>query len=325
MLRWRLGYGLVVASLLAPLWVFSCGGDDGDGGGSAPDGDAAQGGTDSGSTLTENGGEGWSSSDDGGPVEVQEGGIEVTDETGSFVCHETLCAGHLLECGDCVDNDEDGLIDSHDPECLGPCDNTEGPGLSSDVGGVSADACKVDCYFDFGNGPGNDDCNWDHRCDTLEPEGELCAYDESMLGGNKCPLEQSPLCAEICLPYTPNGCDCFGCCTFPELATAGEDGGPGYVWIGALDDDNVSTCTLADIDDPELCPACTPLDNCFNPCGPCEVCVGRPQPPPECFEQDAGVPEQRCPPGLDPCGLEGQEECSASYYCISGCCVPLVE
>ncbi len=45
-------------------------------------------------------------------------------------CFPVLCPdGNSYGCGDCIDNDGDGLIDDRDPECLGPCDNTEGPVL----------------------------------------------------------------------------------------------------------------------------------------------------------------------------------------------------
>lgn len=30
------------------------------------------------------------------------------------------CQGHTYQCGDLVDNDNDGLIDYQDPDCLGP-------------------------------------------------------------------------------------------------------------------------------------------------------------------------------------------------------------
>src|SRR5438132_13609674 len=69
------------------------------------------------------------SSGDSGVIQMHDGGTVVTDDGGSWTCYVTSCAGHVLQCGDCVDNDGDGLVDSHDPECLGPCDNTEGPGL----------------------------------------------------------------------------------------------------------------------------------------------------------------------------------------------------
>jgi hypothetical protein len=134
---------------------------------------------------------------------------------------------------------------------------------------------------------------------------------------------QSEQCGNFCKPYTPNGCDCFGCCTFPELAGQGPDGGEGFVWIGAVDDKNVSTCTFADILDTAKCPPCTPIDNCYNSCERCEVCLGKPEPPADCFADagtDAGTPSQ-CGVDVQPCGLAGQAPCPGGYYCISGCCV----
>jgi hypothetical protein len=281
---------------------------------------------------------------DGGPVQIYDGAVIITDDAGNtMICYPTSCAGKFLECGNCIDDDGDGLVDWKDPECLGPCDNTEGPGLESGVGGTTGTSCGVDCYFDYGNGPGNDDCVWDHRCDPLEPELPTCPYDPTMVGGNKCPSVQSQQCTDFCLPFTPNGCDCWGCCTFPALAGKGDGGSDGYVWIGAMDSSNVSTCTLADVTDPTKCPPCTPVAGCFNPCGKCEVCVGKPLPPPECYQQpdagpptdgpvgdgpksdavlpDSGPPSRQCPPGQQPCGLPGQAPCPPSYYCISGCCV----
>ncbi|NCT11979.1 MAG: hypothetical protein GW767_04415, partial [Rhodobacterales bacterium] len=60
------------------------------------------------------------------PVQVHDGGVVIVEDGGAtIICYKTTCAGKLLECGDCVDNDGDGLVDWRDPECLGPCDNTE--------------------------------------------------------------------------------------------------------------------------------------------------------------------------------------------------------
>lgn len=263
-------------------------------------------------------------------------GVIITEDGGAtWGCHVTACSGHTLECGDCVDNDGDGVVDSHDPECLGPCDNTEGPGLNAGIGGETGGPCAADCYFDFGNGPGNDDCHWDHRCDPLAvapdfpPEGSGCAFDSSRVGSRDCPEEQSDDCHDFCSPLTPNGCDCFGCCTFDELAGAGPGGSDGYVWIGALDSAGNGSCTFADIDDPAACPPCTPVADCFNGCGRCELCVGRDTLPPDCFppdgavDLDAGVPG-RCEVGIDPCGLPGDPECAPDFYCISGCCQPIL-
>jgi len=295
---------------------------------------------DGGTKLDKNG---WVPND--GPITVTDSQVVVTsDGGGSWICNITKCAGKTLECGDCQDNDGDGLVDWKDPECLGPCDNTEGPALIGGVGGGTASNCKVDCYFDYGNGAGNDNCLWDHKCDPLEPEKPWgCTYDSAMVGGIKCPVPQSTLCAKRCLPFTPNGCDCFGCCTFPALKGLGPGGGDGYVWIGAMDTTTKQgTCTFKEILDQAKCPRCTPVAGCNNPCGTCEICIGKPTLPPECFKKpdagvagdaaagkdsstttaDAGVPPSlQCPGGEQPCSLPGQAPCASGYYCISGCCI----
>jgi hypothetical protein len=240
---------------------------------------------------------GWVPND--GPVTTTDSQVIISPDGGGpkWVCTITKCAGKTLECGDCVDNDSDGLVDWKDPECLGPCDNTEGPALIGGIGGGTSSNCFVDCYFDFGNGPGNDQCLWDHKCDPLEPEKSWgCNYDVTMLGTKKCPTTQSATCAKVCLPYTPNGCDCFGCCTFPALKGLGPAGSDGHVWIGAMDTTTKKgTCTFNDILDKAKCPRCTPVQGCNNPCGKCEICIGKPTLPPECYKPptpDAGpVPD----------------------------------
>jgi hypothetical protein len=178
------------------------------------------------------------------------------------------------------------LVDIADPECLGPCDNYEGEELLSGVGGETAEQCKADCYFDFGNGAGNDDCHWSRSCDPLEPKLQ-CSYvpglAESEGGTNKdCPLAQPALCEETCAPLTPNGCDCFGCCTFPELEGKGPGGDDVYVFLGS-ESDSEGTCTFATVGDPDLCRLCTPVDDCLNTCGRCEICLGKPTIPDDCF------------------------------------------
>lgn len=269
----------------------------------------------------------WGTSDSG-QVIVSGDPIVVTDDSGTWSCFETICEGHLLTCGNCLDDEGDGLIDARDQECLGPCDNSEGATLAAEVGGQSGGACKVDCYFDFGNGSGGD-CEWDHRCDPLEPElVNECTYDVSLVGSKDCPAQQPTGCEEVCPALTPNGCDCFGCCTFPALATAGPGGGLGFVYIGALDADKVGTCTFDDVLDPQRCPACTPVENCFNGCGHCELCLGKDRLPAECLvppdagtdPPDGGAPGERCETGIEPCGLATDRACSLGSYCISGCC-----
>ena len=233
---------------------------------------------------------------------------------------EVTCQGHLYTCGNALDDDDDGLTDWQDPDCLGPCDNNEGGYYLLIPGGDSA-PCKLDCYFDQDQGSGNDQCMWDHRCDPLEPDWDpACGYSDPPPPSATCPETQNDACLEFCMRLMPNGCDCFGCCELP--------GGSGnWVFIGSLDGSGNPTCTLDDRDDHELCHPCTPVENCLNGCGPCELCLGRTELPPECFpdDPDAGTdggtpPGDRCAPGIQPCGLPDDPMCPAGYYCITGCC-----
>jgi hypothetical protein len=242
----------------------------------------------------------------------------------------SYCGDKLYECGDLVDNDMDGTTDSADVDCLGPCDNTE-DSYYPNLPGMTGAECKTDCFWDQGNGSGNDDCYWDHQCDTLEvapdfPPEQNCAYDPgaAQLGGMTCDqayMQQSALCLNYCAPLTPNGCDCFGCCELP----AGSDQ---FVWLGSYDDNGIGSCTLADINDPLKCKPCTPVPGCGNPCDPCEVCIGKPLPDPGCGEGGGGTGGaggggggEQCAPGVQPCGLMGQAPCNPGYYCITGCCI----
>ena len=252
---------------------------------------------------------------------LPDGGIVIpTPDGGTTSCYLVQCANHLTACGDCSDNDGDGLIDFQDPECLGPCDNYEGEELFSGVGGEGGEQCKADCYFDFGNGSGNDTCKWHRSCDPLEPK-EQCTYKPNKLGGKDCPDEQTELCHDYCGPLTPNGCDCFGCCEFPELATAGPGGGQGYVYIGSE-----SGCTFETVTDPASCQPCTPVADCLNDCGRCEICLGKPTIPPDCIDPPDGGMNERCPGTLQPCGLPGDDLCPAeTHFCVTGCCTPTVE
>jgi hypothetical protein len=260
---------------------------------------------------------------------IFDGGVLISDDGGTFVCVQTRCNGKLLACGDCIDNDGDGRIDFRDPECLNPCDNTEGAVLAGGVGGQTGVTCKNDCYFDFGNGSGGlDECTWDHRCDPLAvapnypPAGPMCPYDSNRVGGRDCPSPQSQACQNFCRPLTPNGCDCFGCCTFPQLPQGS------YVFLGSRDSSGAFTCTFADVTNPDKCKPCTPQGSCFNDCGRCELCIGKTSIPPDCVQTPDGgststdmAGQSRCDPGVQPCGLPTDPECPAGSYCITGCCI----
>ena len=288
-----------IFAVFAALGV-ACGSDDSEmlGGGAGSSAGSSSGGTSAGTA-------GWGPTADGG-------------------CTPTSCTGHIYECGNCTDDDGDGRIDWQDNNCLGPCDNTENH-LYPDLPGTTGGECKADCFWDNGNGSGNDDCYWDHQCDPLEkapgfpPEGPDCAFDDSVKVG---PFDctgafngQTNTCLSYCEPLVPNGCDCFGCCQLP--------GAPTPVWLGSVvDGTNDGTCTIDVVGDPAKCKPCTMVPGCGNGCGKCEVCIGKPLPDPDCVPDggyDGGVTGQ-CPAGVQPCGLQGQALCPGGSYCITGCC-----
>jgi hypothetical protein len=233
-------------------------------------------------------------------------------------CVPATCHGQTYACGDCKDNDGDGKIDAEDPECTGPCDNDEGS-FDVDLPGSSTDKCTQDCFFDNGNGAGNDGCRFSHQCDPLSvapdypPTGSAaCAYDENakIPGGGTCAdlrAQQAASCGAVCGPLTPNGCDCFGCCELPSGS---------FHFVGLGSGSAANPCTIDNLDDPVACPPCTPVDSCMNKCEDCESCVGRPEPLASCMGMDA------CGGVFEPCDHNGPMLCPLGSYCITGCCVP---
>ncbi len=250
------------------------------------------------------------------------------------------CQGTLYECGDLVDNDADGLLDALDPDCLGPCDNTE-DSYFPDLPSNTNNSCKLDCYWDAGDGSGDDNCYWSHECDpnNVDPDffptpwlGDNCQY-VGMDGtinppGQTCGelfVTQTAQCLDFCGPLTPNGCDCFGCCELP--AQSGK-----FVFVGSVGANEDTTCTLADVENPDICHPCEPVEACLNDCDKCEICVGQPEPDPSCNEGGGGAggggfggggSGEQCPDGVPTCGLAGQAPCAANFVCITGCCYPV--
>ena len=241
---------------------------------------------------------------------------------GNF-CQVKTCQGKVYQCGDCMDNDGDCKIDSGDDQCLGPCDNTE-DSFYGGIPGQKGPKCDVDCYFDQDSGHGNDNCYWDHRCDSLEaspnyyPEswnGASCAYDPTfkLTPTLSCPqaqTTQSQVCTNYCGPLVPNGCDCFGCCQIPVPNTSTTV----TVWLGSEDGNGNGSCNINSLTNPAKCEPCTQVQGaCLNTCDHCELCVGKTTLPPDCVSQV-------CPAGKQACGLPGQAACPTGATCITGCC-----
>lgn len=232
----------------------------------------------------------------------QDGGEETDSGWHSEECVQVSCQGKLYQCGDCIDNDGDGLIDYGDPNCLGPCDNNEG-GFNTEIPGGDEAQCRLECYFDQDSGGGNDDCSWDLRCDDLEPETKKGCDHTQVCSNCDCDgwyAQQSQQCLDFCLPLVPNGCDCFGCCELEPMENEGV-----YRFIGS------EGCSIDNI---EACDPCTPVPSCLNECGHCEICIGKPELPPDCTEED------QCPEGVQPCGQPGQDPCPEGQFCLTGCC-----
>ena len=238
---------------------------------------------------------------------------------GAGDCTPRACGSSIQECGDCLDDDADGLVDESDPECLGPCDDSEAElftGVATRVSG----SCNADCYFDRNSGAGDDGCSWSYRCDPLAvapgypPTGlDRCSYDSGPNPACELDANERAACERGCLPLTPNGCDCFGCCELP--AASGR-----FVWLGSENLD-ISQCDLATSTDPASCQPCTPAPDCQNECAECELCVGKTSLPTTCGANGAAQPS--CENGLRGCDPASETDCSISEYCITGCCVPL--
>ncbi|MFO7564750.1 MAG: hypothetical protein R6X02_19050 [Enhygromyxa sp.] len=255
---------------------------------------------------------------DGDGDQTGDGDGDQTGDGDPGECVITECAGKLYECGNCLDDDDDGKIDAADPDCWGPCDNNEGGFKGNIPGQANAPCTSMDCYFDQDSGTGNDKCYWSHSCDPSEPNPSSCNYSpNSPVPGSGMSCEQAKqnqgeICLDVCGPLVPNGCDCFGCC---EIKSGGET----YtVYLGTEDAEGNGSCSLADVADPQKCAPCVQVDGCLNPCeaDECEICIGGNTLPDDCDE--AGCPDgiQSCDPDLN------SADCPSGMFCITGCCYP---
>jgi hypothetical protein len=350
---------VLLGALLGAFAAFGAGGCSGCGGDDAPPGDPPDGAAFDGATDMAIDPSDGASGDGGAPPpvdgdvpdadapdgEADDGGSPADGATadgaaadGGAACVPAACDGRTYRCGNCLDDDGDGLVDAADPDCLGPCHNSETTYYPMIPGGdPSAMNCGRDCYYDDDNGSGNDGCSWDKRCDPLSPGGDgMCRHTTPTPPSARCAAEQSMACLDFCLPRTPNGCDCFGCCELP--ARSGR-----FVFLGTTGADGNPSCTREHVDDPARCRPCMPHPSCVNPCERCELCVGRDPAtiPADCFPPppadgglpvdggpppdgatpvDMGAPDPRCSGGRQPCGLPGDPPCPSGLYCLTGCC-----
>jgi hypothetical protein len=301
---WTLaGAFLVCTSVFAP----ACGSevDDAPDGSTNGEGGTGEGGTGPGTGITDGAGGGYD-------------GNSYVGGTGADCKPLVDAEGNSPQCANCKDDDNDGLADWQDPECAGPLDNDEGT-FGTGIPGDNVDACKQDCFFDGNSGAGDDKCEWNLKCDkaNTSPAAE-CKYDPNY---KNCPATQADQCKAFCAPLTPNGCDCFGCCS--------------VTFNGTTKDVRLSaTCSAKDINDPTKCAACTKNTQCQNDCGPCELCLGKTTIDPSCApppsDAGSGTDAGSNPLGGQTCSIAGAQACNAQVpcpggtYCVTGCCIQIV-
>jgi hypothetical protein len=75
----------------------------------------------------------------------------------------------------------------------------------------------------------------------------------------------------------------------------------------------------------------------LNTCERCEICLGKPDIPEDCFPGSGGMGGnggsagsggmggsdggERCPAGKQACGLPGDAPCESGGFCLTGCCI----
>jgi len=227
-----------------------------------------------------------------------------------------LCGSDICRCNNGIDDDGDGEIDGFDAECTGGIDDDESS-FATGIPGDNRDPKWQDCFFDGNSGAGDDRCRYATGCLTgeLSQDDKACAVSEA--------------CRNNCQPRTPNGCDCFGCCSV-RLP------GGGQVEVTLND-----SCSMEKIGDAQACPPCTQTTACGNECGECELCPGKTEadlpahclsdpPAPPASDPPAGEPPATEPPSDAPpaSSCEGMTACdpehpctAMSEYCSLGCCL----
>lgn len=241
-------------------------------------------------------------------IATAEGSIFISDSSEDFppmseasVNETTLCNNKQCICNNRLDDDGDGLVDGFDPECTGPFDNDEST-FATGTPGANKDTCQ-DCFFDNNSGHGDDGCQYHKDC--------LVGMAPSKESASECATcELSSECIDTCLPRTPNGCDCFGCCNVRNK--------DGFQITILLDE----RCSLDTIEDPSICPRCVQNPYCVNSCGMCELCPGKTirDLPDICKSNpNESTTVHSCDSGEMVCSET--IVCPTGYYCHQGCCL----
>lgn len=144
-------------------------------------------------------------------------------DASSAACSEVRCRGPVLECGDCLDNDEDGLVDMEDPDCFGPCSDNE-----ASLAGRDRVCANDSCFFEFDCGQGNDGpctelvpngCDCHGCCEAGSRAALLGSIDDS--GAASCTaeaLDDPARCLDCSIDET-----CFNACDDCELCFSGAE------------------------------------------------------------------------------------------------------
>jgi hypothetical protein len=276
----------IILTFIALVSV-ACGGDD--------DGDGADGGDD-----TADGGDDGAGDDIAGDDGAGDGGAGDGDEAdaGPVAC----TAQSEQACGNCIDDDLDGLIDGQDPQCQGPEDRLE-DSFATGIPGDNQDPKKQECFFDGNSGQ----CQVHTCCLLSDCPDDLLPFDRDQ----DCDNLDAP-CLSDCLPSTPVGCDCYGCCTVCNPET---DDCADILLQGAPDEcdpGDIGTATMSE------CLSCVKVEDCNG--GECD---GSPDDCILCPGQSGDdLPDtceaNECPEGQTVC--QTSDDCDGLDYCSNGCC-----